>query len=583
MPRFFSAVARASDAVPRAVDVQAIGLAQQLAESKLDWDSVRAAKWYVDHPYEIETGGRYGLGFAARTMLMVNPTGLAEWIARSSGNQALVAVLRAGADQLWESSDLAARQLLSTGNAMLTAMAAAFLSLPSDEHTPPRPYKTVYYALVEGNIKPGDAIWLSGLQLKELVHKRYRLRGRLNEQSARSDLLRTHPERALGGGQHAAQEIESVNRELLFLTEGEERCAMELERVLNEMAQCWPEAGLDSAQMHALDRTFVDTPEIRYRLAEKLPNSCSNRPDLLNQNINQFSSEIGLKTDIERVFDQPFNIDRAHFFAVVPWHARSLIGLYKLDAKGPGHRTGQLIARLAMPALTFLNEPFIAARQSSRWESAAARCIAADLLALAVVRETPIDRRAEVDVLRQHATDHALKLLRLVGNRLTGRHLTDELARVAISYVNEERLTDWATADDLPAHMRAFAIWTNPTVAMANLALARTLFLHAAKLPTRERAAAQHFNQLLSLLDSAMTAATRAGDYKPLDELEQLWEMAAPNWAPHFDGRWSDAAGIIARALRIPGRDRDFILSDRSFANSQSRAWLEEQERVERT
>ncbi|MGY3427441.1 hypothetical protein ACVWZW_007945 [Bradyrhizobium sp. F1.13.4] len=482
---------------------------------------------------------------------------------------------RAGADYLWEAGDKAAQQLLRTGNVLFTAMAAAFLSLPPNENSPGRPYQTVYRTLVEAGIEPGNAIWLSGFRLKELVHEGYRVRGRLDEQTPRLDLLRAYPEHAIGGGQYLAQEIESITRELRVLKEREAKCATELEHVLSEMAQCWPQPGLDVAQMDALDSAFVDTPEIRYRLAEKLPSS-TNRASLLNRNVDQISTEIGFKADADSIFDHYFSVDRAHFLAIVPWCAKSLIALYTPDAKGPGHRTGQLIARLAVPALKLLGEPFIAARQTSRWESAAARSIAADLFALAVVAEMPNDRRAEVDRLRQLSTDHALRVLRLVGNQLTGRHLTDDLAQIAIAYVSEDRLIEWVTADDLPAPMRAFALWTNPRVAVTNLVLARTLFLQTAKLPMQRRAESQHFNQLLSLLDGAMTAAVRAGHPALMDELEQLWKLAAPDWAPRFNNRWVDAAGMIARALKSDGLDRDFILSDRSFANSHSRAWLQD-------
>jgi hypothetical protein len=36
------------------------------------------------------------------------------------------------------------------------------------------------------------------------------------------------------------------------------------------MAAAWPEQGLSPEQMPALENIFVETPEIRHRLAEKI-------------------------------------------------------------------------------------------------------------------------------------------------------------------------------------------------------------------------------------------------------------------------------------------------------------------------
>jgi hypothetical protein len=48
----------------------------------------------------------------------------------------------------------------------------------------------------------------------------------------------------------------------------------------------------------------------------------------------------------------------------------------------------------------------------------------------------------------------------------------------------------------------------------------------------------------------------------------------AQAWQPILDARWADLAGMIARALKAEGPDRNHVLSDHCFANSATKEWL---------
>ncbi len=571
--RLLAGVLDSSRRIAWPVNMQALATAQALARGTLDWELLHAASQYVVHPSHLSTDDRYGLKFATRVVLRLDPRSLARWIADASVIQALAAVARAGVEDLWLDRDGTAHRLARTGNALFKAAAAAILCLDRDEQGPHRSYREIHRILVKEGVATADAIWLAGLQLKEAVHERYRRNGGCGDQLRHLDFLRAHPERAVGGVAYAADEIDRLTHLVNEHGEGAKRCAATLERILTDMAACWPGRGLSAEQMAWLEPAFVDTPEIRHRMAEKLFHT-ENRKALLKRNVDAITEEIGLDRKDDKVFDEFFRADRDRFIDKAAWCAKSLIALYDQDNKGPGRRAGQLVGPLADRAQALLGKPFIAARQPNRCRSAIGRSIAADLFALAVVAETPDDRRDDVDTLRRHAIDHAFAVLRSTGGQLDDQDCSDGLARIAIAHLDADRLTDWIAACDLPPVVRAHALWTHPDRIASDPDLAQSLFLLAAKPPVSPHAARHHFQLVACLLDAAMAAAARAGAFHLLDELEELWKQVAPAWQPILDARWADLAGMIARALKSEGPDRNYILSDHCFANSATKGWL---------
>ena len=572
--RLLAGVLDSSRRIAWPVNMQALATAQALARGILDWKLLEAASQYVVHPSHLSADDRYGLKFATRVVLRLDPRSLARWIADASVIQALAAVARAGVEDLWLDRDGTAHRLARTGNALFKAAAAATLCLDRDEQGPCRSYREIHRTLVTEGIATADAIWLTGLTLKECIHERYRVKGGDHDHNLlRLECLRAHPECAVGGAANADAEINRLGHIIDEQTKRETRCETTLECILTDMAMCWPGRGLNTEQLAWLEPAFVDTPEIRHRLAEKISHT-DNREALLKCNVDAIAKEIGLDSKGDEVFDKFYRANRDRFFDTAVWCARSLIALYNQDNKGPGHRAGQLVGPLADRAIALLRKPFIAARQPSRWRSAIGRSIAADLFALTVVAETSEDRQDDVGTLRRLATDHALAVLRLRGGQFDDQDCSDELARIAITHLDAEDLTKWIAADDLPPIVRAYALWTHPDQVASDPVFAQCLFLSGAKLPVSPHAEGHYFQQVTFLLDAAMAAAARAGACHLLDELEELWKQAAPDWQPILDARWTDVAGLIARALKAEGPDRDHILSDHCFAKSATKGWL---------
>lgn len=563
-----------SSRAPRALDTRALALAQTLRESTLNWEDYETAYWYMEHPYDIPSSGWYGLTFATQFAVRINPKALSKWIAKTPTQQALSAVVHMASNYLCEDRIRAEDSLLNSGHPLLLQMAAASLSGVGDDRHPTKQYREVHRFLVKRGVAAGDAIWLASRRLKDTIHTRHRLRDRLKASTQNLRFLRTHPAQAPGGEENAAHEIKNLESEIQKHVAAGTDCDATLEDILTDMASCWPEGGLTDDQMSSLEPIFVDTPEFRHRLAIKLLQS-NDRQKLLKKNIAQIARLIGLDADPAHFFDDYFNISIAadRYRQIALWSARSIIDLYEQDKKGAGHRAGQLISPLAKSAQALIEEPFVAVRRPSQWESAVARSIAADIFSLTIVAETPEDRQNSVEKLRTCALEDAFKVLNLAGDRLAGRHLIDEFVSIAIDLCGPEYLLSWADCADLPPLIRAWALWANPKNALANLDFARDLFLKASMPPVSPRVEIHHFEKLASMLDSIMVAAAKVDATQAIAELQGLWNVAIADW-PGYQERWSDTASKIARALLSAGPDRDFILADGAFQKSATKAWL---------
>ena len=104
--------------------------------------------------------------------------------------------------------------------------------------------------------------------------------------------------------------------------------------------------------------------------------------------------------------------------------------------------------------------------------------------------------------------------------------------------------------------------------------MANELFLKAAKPPISSRAEAQHFFELVSILDVVMAGAMEHSAPYVLNKLRTLWPLVIGDWPAYQSGQWADAAGLIARALASDGPDRKFVITDFSFARSATKLWL---------
>lgn len=551
----------------------ALALAKALKNGTLSWGSSRTACSCVAHPYDVSFGRNYGFAFACRLAIRLNPSAVGKWIdIIESSPPLLVTLIRSAVDDLWVNKVRATNCLLRTGNPFLISMAAAMIAAPHHDRPLKNTYKDAFDVIEGAGVDSGDAVWLAGLQLKEVVHERNRLEGRVDQNLHNLSVVNANPEKALGGASNAPGEISRLEAEQESLAVAWADCIATLEGILFDMGECWPAKGLDNSQHVNLENLFVDTAEIRYRLAMSVPHQMDRRA-LLKKNIDLVSGVIGFKTEN---FDEYYSLqhDPDRILDLIEWSAKSFAALYEGDSKGVGHRAGQVVGPLAGRALRLLRQPFIHARQTTAYQAAAARSNAADMFALAVIEATPKSDQAGVQMLREHATKHAYDVLCCTRGRLSERDLSYRLANNAIPHLDQDVRLIWAQTEELPLLIRARAIWSDPSLVKIQEVLATDLFLRAAAPPISPRAEAQHFSELVSILDAVMTKAIAESAPHILNELVKLWSIVIDDWPAYRTSRWADSAGLIARALTSDGPDRTFILTDYSFANSNTKLWL---------
>ena len=261
-------------------------------------------------------------------------------------------------------------------------------------------------ASTEGGIEPADAIWMLGLRIKNAIHGRYGLEDGIKNEGARLRYVAQNPDSAPGGPRNADAEVRRLTARREDALKRYSELLPALEQMLCDLASDWPHEGLSDQQMLSLDNIFVNTPEIRLRLAQKIGH-LENRNWLLKRNLGRLQGFLGLVATPTEVRTGYFNLDERQFAIIVPSAASSLTDLYAEDRRGVGKRTSDLVAGIAKAAESLVQQPFIAARQPEAWQSIITRAAAADIFALMVVESVPEERRAEVDELNKLALDHA--------------------------------------------------------------------------------------------------------------------------------------------------------------------------------
>jgi hypothetical protein len=159
-----------------------------------------------------------------------------------------------------------------------------------------------------------------------------------------------------------------------------------------------------------IDNIFVETAEIRHRLAEKLSHG-ANRDWLLKRNIQRLRDFVGLAKSPAEVPTDYFFPDERQFQPLAEWTAQSLSLLYAADRHGIGKRTSFLVSGVEQAATALMAQPFIAARKPDSWQSILTRVACAYRFALMVVANVPQAGRHAVTMLNRLALEHAFAIL----------------------------------------------------------------------------------------------------------------------------------------------------------------------------
>src|SRR5580700_185986 len=390
--------------------LNAIDLAQWVSGSLLTWATFDRAVYRIGH-LDIINPGRFGLGFAAKVITALDVGAIDTWI-RHHPNRLRVATIAGAMLPSVSDADIMERatRLLRSRVPALKCLGAAFYVCPIFPRSPLDDFHESRRGLVANGVDPGDATWMMAYRIKNAVHSRYWTQHQLEQARARLRYLESKPEAAIGGRHNFEAEVRSLHTQIDRSSDRLTELGAALESMLEDLAAGWPADGLTEDQMHALENNFVQTPEIRVRVAGKLPQG-ANRTSLLKRDIDQLRNFIGLSKNPAEVLDTDFNPNDNRFEVILPWAAQSLILLYDDERRGVGKRTSDLVADLSKAFEALAAEPFAAQRKSGRWHSAYGRTASAYIFALLVVASMPEARRSEVATLNGLALDHVFQLL----------------------------------------------------------------------------------------------------------------------------------------------------------------------------
>jgi hypothetical protein len=579
LEKVLDSVVKCDTAIPRQVRPGAIAFAQWLSRARLEWGTFHTAVVRLGHLDDLLGGGRFGLRFAARAILSADPNVIDDWIDAHPDHPAIGTIGSAALSMVFPfDAEAMIAPLLASKNVGIRCLAAASIVCPVGL-SPPSSFRDCHRALVAAGFTAANATWMTGMRTKNAVHARYRIENGREQDAARLRYVEQNPDKAMGGLRNAEAEIEMLRGRLDRADEAYSELLPELEAMLSDMATDWPAGGLSNEQMLSLDYIFVDTAEIRHRLAAKLTHK-ANRDWLLKRNITKWQDFIGLRKDPADIPRKYFLPDERRFDAIAKWTAQSLILLYDTDNRGIGRRTSDLVSGVAAAAEKLIAQPFISGRQSETWQSVLTRSACADRFAFTVVANMPAGRRDAVARLNELALDHAFALLSArnpPSNPVSPLHeLTAQaVERIGFSSAPEEYREKWARAEDLPHFARALAIWSSPPLVEKHKQLACDLFQRVSVPPLSHGTYNLQMSRMLTLLDIAIASSAREGKSDLISCIRDLWKSAYRDWLT-INTQWDDIAERLASAVTIDGSERAQIVADRVFDNSYCRRLIDQ-------
>lgn len=572
LERLFDAVVNCDSEFPRQTRVGELTFGQWISRSTLEWNTFQEAVSRIGHPDHVF--GRFGLGFAAKVILCTQPRVIDNWITAHPDHSAISVIGSAALGLVFPFDGVAVvTALLESDTIAIKCLGAAAIVCPIGSQKP-LGFRDCHKALVAAGFAAADAIWMTGMRVKNEVHARYRMEDGRQQNTARLQYVEQNPNRALGGIRNAKPEMEMLRKQLDQNAEAYAKLLPELEEMLSDMAVEWPSGGLSEVQMEVLEFIFVDTAEIRHRLAAKLSHR-TNRDWLLKRNITRLQAFIGLEKNPEDISKEYFHPDESRFAAIGNWVAQSLVLLYEADTRGVGRRTSDLVAGVAQAADKFIAQPFISSRQPGAWQSVMMRAVCAGRFVFNVVASVPEDRRESVATLNKLGLEFAVKLLSAHDLPAQFDPAFHELAAQAVQHMgwvsnSDEFREKWALMKDLPDFARALALWSSPALVEKHFDFACRLFERVCTLPLSRSRYNLQMSHMLTLLDMSLGSSSRAGKSELTLRVKQLWASGYPDWVP-IDTRWEGIADKLALAIEIDGAERVEILADEAFANSHCR------------
>lgn len=572
----FDAAVRCDSQTSRQTDISNVALGQWITRSTLTWNTFHQAVVHIGHPTHVF--GSFGLKFVTRVFLCIDPSVIDTWISRHPDHHAISIIGSAALTMVFPFDHGAAvAPLLKSATPAIKCIGAAAIVCPVGMQ-PELSLRDCHKTLVDAGFAPADAIWMSGMRIKNTIHARYRIEHGREQNTARLRYLEKNPDKAIGGIRNAKFEIDNSRRQLERAESAYANLLPKLEEMLSDMVADWPGDGLSDEQMCDLELVFVDTAEIRHRLATKLSHR-ANRNWLLKRNIGQLAEFIGLARNPEDISEKYFLPDEKRFPALAAWAAQSLIELYDDDNRGVGRRTSDLVAGVAKAAERLVEQPFISGRRPDAWQAVTTRAACACRFAFMVVSSVPEQRRATVAQLNNLALDFAFKLMSARSLPYQSGHQFHQLVAQAVQHM--QMLPDpdgirekWAVTDALPDFARALALWASPSLVGKHKKLAQALFTGTCRLPLSRSGYDLGMSQMLTLLDMAIASAIGAQKSDLNSEIKRLWLAGYADWVP-IAPQYESIAEKLALAIEEDGPERVEIVANAAFASSNCRRLID--------
>ncbi len=468
--------------------------------------------------------------------------------------------------ELWHDPDSLPDRLLATRIPVCIAIAIAICADATSLASESVSYHTIVSKLKEQGISSADAIWLTGHFLKDAVHRHHIIASqgkRLLFDARHEQSRRTSKASSRVSSWLAEQRADHAKRKLDH--------ELRLNNLFNDIAAAWPNDGLSEQQMKVFDIAFVDTADMRLRLALKLVHS-ENRESLFKRNIDYLLSELGFSGNPDVAFDEYHAPEPDRFYDIAVATARSFITLHSETPHNIGRKTSNLLAKGVKVGFEFVEQPFMWARQPIRWQSALSRTSCAIIFALVVVEMVERAHQPAVEKLRRLAIEHAANLLVLSRNFSSQRSVLDTLAWLSIHAMidrptEREELIVWSQRTDLPAMVRVGAQFAIAHWLPLDHERAKDLFQIAAQLPLSPRSEPEQFNRLATVVDLAVARASFAKDTARLSFIVELWSALGRDWSRHM-ADCEDFAQVLVQGLSEDGPERQRILDDDMFAGT---------------
>lgn len=492
-----------------------------ISTTSLSFEGLEVAQHICDRPGTLSHTPRYGLYFIIKLYIIISPTSFSHWF-NHSGNSSSIAAGIVAENIIFNKDKKITNSLLNGGSDFLVLLSSSALMVNLDNEFVS--YKKINNTLFENGLDKGNAVWISALILKGLIHSWYRLTDRVK------------------------QETDNIAHYNNLVMETYEL----IEKTLSELSDSWPEAGLSDHQFLQLNFSFVNTHEFIYKLAIKLHNDVD-KQKLLTLNTNTLKKSLGITLKKEMTLQEYYTFNDREDNLII-WAAHSFLSLWEKDtSKSLAKKIGSLVGTFTDELNSFIQQPYIASRQSDKWFSATSRLAATHYFVLVFYSIAQKEYKSEIESILPFSIKHIILLLTKVQDRWLDliNDLPDKLIHETAFVLREVPLLknkqeSVVFNEQLPDHLRALMLWAKPKLVVKKQQLANKLFLSAGVVPLSHNLQNKHFNRILNVLDIGIANSTSA---QQQNLIIKLWKESYEEWKPILDDKWEDAAEWLISAI----------------------------------